>query len=114
MGKKRVVSVSVLPGEPPSSAGRVCIHLFVPDPAGPFVEPHALHPVVRDGEVVKQQLEAKPTRGRLACDPRRTVVPVIRGGITTVTHRTDSPGAVTCPKCLASNDYQKMTTNQQS
>lgn len=102
---KRIVNMNVLPGEPVDGTGRVCIHLFVRDERGSFVEPHVLHPVIKDGEIVKRELEAKPTRGRLACDPKRGVAPVKRGGVITVTPRTDSPGAVTCPKCMASKEY---------
>lgn len=105
---KLTINMSVLPGEPLDGTGRICIHLFVKDDRGPFIEPHVLHPVVRDSKVVKQQLEAKPTRGRLACNPKRTVAPVTRNGVTTVTPRSDSPRAVTCPKCIASDDYKKM------
>lgn len=105
---KCVVNMPVLPGEPTDGSGRVCIHLFVPDERGPFVEPHALHPVVQDGEEVKQQLEARPTRGRLACDPKRRVAPVKKGNVVTVTPRTDDPRAVSCPKCKASDDYKRM------
>lgn len=104
---RRVVSSKVLPGEPVDGTGRVCIHLFVPDARGPFVEPHALHPVVRNGEVAKQELEARPTRGRLACDPRRGVALVVRGGVTYVTHRTDDARAVTCAKCRGTADYMR-------
>ena len=102
---KRVVGMNVLPGEPLDGSGRVCIHLFVHDECGPFVEPHALHPVFKDGEVVKQQLVAKPTRGRLACNQKRTVAPVTRDGVTTITPRTDDPRAVTCLRCCSSAEY---------
>ncbi len=47
------------------------------------------------------------TRGRLACDPKRNVAPVVRKGVTTVTMRTEDPRAVTCPRCMASSDYLK-------
>lgn len=97
--------MNVVRGEPLDGSGRVCIHLFIQDLRGPFIEPHVLHPVIRDGEIVKQELEARPTRGRLACDPKRTVAPVTRGGITTITPRTDDPRAVTCPRCIASVEY---------
>lgn len=106
---KRTVSINVLPGEPLDGSGRVCIHLFVKDEAGPFVEPHALHPVIEDGVVVKGRLEAKPTRGRLACDARRDASPTKHGNVTVVTPRTDDPRAVTCVKCKASADYAAMT-----
>ena|SRR5437016_8842170 len=104
----RQVNMKVCPGEPTDGSGRVCIHLFVPDESGSFVEPHTLHPVLKDGEVVKQKVCAKPTRGRLACDPKRTVAPVTRGNVTAVTMRTDDPRAATCPRCLASEDYTAM------
>lgn len=105
---KHQVNVRVLPGEPTDGTGRVCIHLFVHDERGPFVEPHVLHPVFKNGVLVKQQVMAVPTRGRLACDPKRTVAPVTRGGVTTVTPRTDDPRAATCPRCLASKEYAEM------
>ena len=113
MDKRRAVNVRVLPGEPLDGTGRVCIHLFVPDESGPFVEPHVLHPVFKDGQPVKQQVQAKPTRGRLACDPKRTVAPITRGNVTTITQRTDDPRAVTCPRCMASREYAAMMEKYQ-
>lgn len=108
MLSRRIVNVSVLQGQPRDGSGRVCIHLFVQDPKGPFIEPHVLHPVIgADGQEVKQQCTARPTRGRLACDLRRKVAPVKRGQVTTVTLRTEDPRVVTCPKCLASEYYAK-------
>jgi hypothetical protein len=112
---RRVADLSVLPGEPLDGSGRVCVHLFVRDEAGPFVEPHVLRQKVDEsGEPVKGQLVASPTRGRLACDPRRQVAPVARGQdgkgrlLTKVTMRTDDPRAVSCPRCKASRDYADM------
>lgn len=108
----RVIKVGVVPGEPTDGSGRVCIHLFEPSEAGVFVEPHALHPVVKDGAPVKGQVEARATRGRLACDHARSAEPVTRSvrgkTVVTVTPRTDDYRAVTCPKCIAS-DYYKAT-----
>ena len=104
----RIVNIRVLRGEPTDGTGKVCIHLFVKDDAGIFVEPHALHPVYKDGEPVKQQVEAKSTRGKLACDPKRDPAPVTRGGVTTITPRTDDPQAVTCPACMASVEYAQI------
>ncbi len=102
----RVVSVNVLPGEPTDGTGRVCVHLFIQDEAGSFIEPHALHPAVgEDGAPVKGKYEARPTRGRLACNRRRDPSPVTRGKVTTVTPRTDDPRAVSCTKCKASPEY---------
>jgi hypothetical protein len=104
---KRIVNMKVLPGEPLDGAGRVCIHFLVQDTAGPFVEPHVLHPVVEGGTVVKRKLQAKPTRCRLACDAKRLVAPVTRNGVTTETSRTDDPRAVTCPKCITTEEYKE-------
>lgn len=108
---KKIVDVSVLPGQPLDGTGKVCIHLFVQDNRGPFIEPHVLHSVEKKGELV-----AKPTRGRLACNFKRTVAPVTHGGIITVTMRTTEPEAVTCPKCKASKEYLALTklTKQQT
>lgn len=105
--QRRIIDLKVLPGEPTDGTGRVCIHLFVQDAAGPFVEPHALHPVFEDGVQVKQRCATHPTRGRLACDPRRDARPVTRGNVTTVTQLTDDPQAATCPKCKASRHYRE-------
>ena len=105
---KRIINMNVIPGQPVDGSGQVCIHLFLQDERGPFVEPHALHPVVRDGEVVKQEVQAKPTRGRLACSKTRLAAPVTRNGVTTLTPRTDDPRAVTCPKCKATDEYTEM------
>ena len=101
--KKRVISLKVLPGEPVDGTGRICIHLFVPDERGPFVETHCLY--VDD----ERKIGAKLTRGRLACDPKRTVSLKPVNGVTTVTLRSDDPRAVTCPKCIASAEYIRKT-----
>ena len=106
--KKRIIDLKVIPGEPLDGTGRICIHLFVQDESGSFVEPHAVRPIFRDGVQVKQEVDCRPTRGRLACDPKRSLAPVTCGSVTTVTSRTDDPRAVTCPKCIASKDYVKM------
>ena len=111
MSNKRIVSVKVLPGEPVDGSGRVCIHLFVQDERGSFVEPSALHPVIDNGVVVKQKVTARHTRGRLACDKKRNPAPTTHEGVTSVTSRTDDPRAVTCLKCIASVDYADMSNN---
>ena len=105
---RRIVNVSVIPGELLDGSGRVCIHLFIQDEQGPFVEMHVLHPVYEDGKRVKQRLEVKPTRGRLVCSLTRTVAPITRGGVTKVTLRTDDPRAVTCLKCLATKECKEI------
>jgi len=103
---RRVVNIKILPGEPADGTGIVCIHLFVEDERGPFIEPCVLHiqDIEVDGQVTKRPVPG-PTRGRLACDPNRTVAPVTHKGVTTVTMRTGDPRAVTCPKCRASKYY---------
>lgn len=100
---KRGISVSVLPGEPTDGGGRVCIHLFVQDEAGPMVEPHALHPPTKDSG---GQLVGAPTRGRLACGK----VPLTKQqeNLFRVTIRTDDPRATTCPACKSSDIYKLM------
>lgn len=105
--------MNVLPGEPLDGSGRICIHLFVQDEKALFIEPHALHPVIgEDGNPIKQQVQALPTHGRLACNPKRNPAVSTRDGVTIVTPRTDDPRAVTCPKCIASADYARMMDAQ--
>lgn len=111
MSTKRKLNVKVLPGEPLDGTGRVCIHLVVPYERGPFVQNHMLY--LEEGQDEEgrrtRQLVHKPTRCRLACNPERNPKPHTRNGITTITMHTDDTRAVTCPKCLASEDYSRMT-----
>ena len=107
--KQRAIGLKVLSGEPTDGGGRVCIHLFIQDERGPFVEPHALRPALDEhGMPIKQRLVSGPARGRLACDPKRSPAPVTRKGVIDVTPRTDDPRAVTCLKCEASKEYLEM------
>lgn len=100
------VGIKVLPGEPTDGSGKVCIHLFVHDERGLIVEPNVLHPVTgKDGLPIKQQVCARPTRGRLACNPKKLVAPVVKNGVSHITLRTDAAEAVTCPKCKKSKEY---------
>lgn len=106
---KRVLNFSVLPDQPTDGSGKLCIHLFIKDDKGSFVEPHVLHQVLdSEGNPVKGQLEAKPTRGRLACS--RKLVPNVtpRNSIVTITMRSDDPRATTCPKCLTTNEHKTL------
>ena len=113
MTKRRVIGMSVLPGQPTDGSGVVCIHLFVPDERGPFVEPHVIQVDKVAADSGRPVLVAGPKRGRLACNPKSLVAAVERRGVTTITMRTDDPRAVTCPKCIASTFYtdimQKLT-----
>lgn len=112
--QKRVVAIKVIPGEPTDGSGRICIHLFVQHRDGAFTEPHCIHPVFENGVQVKQQVTCGPARGRLACNHKYDPAPVVRNGVITVTHRTDDPNAVTCPKCRASKDYADLMSKIES
>lgn len=106
--------MSVLPGEPTDGSGRICVHLFVRDETARFTEPHVLHPALNENsEPVKGKLVARPTKGRLACDRNRDFRPHTLKGVTTVTSRTESTEAVTCPKCKLSREYQELTSKEQ-
>lgn len=105
MKPKRVINMRVLPGQPLDGSGQVCIHLFVKDDHGSFVEP-CVTCMVEDEEG-RPRLSVRPSRGRLACDPKRSVASITRDGVTTITHRSDDPRAVTCPKCKASEAYRQ-------
>ena len=107
--KRRNVNVKLLANEPTDGTGRVCIHLVVKDEVnGTFVEPHVLHPVFdAEGNQVKQKLEARPTRVRLACTDKPATTKLI-GNVHHVTFRSDDPRGVTCPKCMASTVYAEM------
>lgn len=109
--KRRVISISVIPGDPLDGTGRVCIHLFVRDEKGLIVEPHVLHQVTDSEGKPTRELTAKPTRGRLACDRKLTVKPIVKKGVTRVVHRSDDPRAVSCPACKESKEYQSMMDN---
>lgn len=109
--KRRVISMSVVPGDPTDGTGRICIHLFIRDPKGLFIEPHVLHQELDEKGSPTGRLISKPTRGRLACDRKKTVRPVTKNGVTTITHRTDDPRAVTCPACIASEFYKYMSSS---
>ena len=101
--------MSVLPGQPTDGSGKVCIHLFVQDTKGLFTEPSAVKPVYdSNGVQIKQKVVCLPTLGRLACNAKKIPAPVVKNNIIHVTSRTDDPRAVTCPKCIASEDYKVM------
>lgn len=105
--QKRIINVNVLPGESTDGTGRVCIHLFVRDENGMFTLPCVINPVMEDGIAQKGKVVAKPTRGRLACDPKRSPLPTTRNGATVITPHSDDPRAVTCYKCKATQEYKK-------
>lgn len=99
---KRVVSVSLLSGEPTDGSGRICVHFFVLDEAGKFTEPSVMRTTERGVEI-------KPGRGRLACDPDKNPATRKVGNVFYVTHRTTAAGAVNCPKCLKTPEHVRAT-----
>lgn len=112
---KRIINLSVLPGEPTDGTGKMCIHLFVRDNQGSFTEPCVLQMKVdklhllQTGET-REELISGPARGRIACNPM--LIPSgkpDRKGVVNVTMRSDDPRAVTCPKCMASRDYIELS-----
>jgi hypothetical protein len=106
--QRRVIESKVLPGQPLTGLGIVCCHFFMPDANGVIIEPNGLSPALDEqGEPIRGKIQAGPMRGRLACNPRRRVAPIIRNGVTTVTRRSDDPRAVTCLKCKATKEYQE-------
>ncbi len=108
--RRRIVDLKVLPGEPLNGAGRVCIHLFVPDGTGPITERHVtqLRDIPQEDGSSAIRLTVAPSKGHLACDRKRSVAPVERRGVVTVTMRTIEPYAVTCPACRASVEYERL------
>ena len=94
----RKVQIPVLPD------GRVRIHFFVRDEAGPAKTPAT---VVLAGQY--GPLAVGGTRGFLACRPASDRVLAWRGpdGIIRVPHHSDDPRAATCPECLKSEAYRE-------
>jgi hypothetical protein len=95
------VVLTVLPGEPTDGTGRVRIHHFVRDGAGPVrlparVEPTPAGPLRLGGGV-----------GKIACRPALADVDRVAGGVARPVLFSDDPRAVTCPECRATEDYQK-------
>lgn len=80
-------------------SGRVCIHWFARDKAGPIAEPNR-EPAV--------PAWAKGTAGRIACQPKRTsLLPESdQNGNGIACMHTDDPRAATCPECLATAEYK--------
>ena len=108
--KKLVIEMKVLPGEPTDGGGRICIHLVVVDEKrGPFVESCVVHPAKdADGKVIPSKFVFRPTRCRVACDPRKVPQTKPRNGVVMMLMRTNDSRAVTCPKCKESPEYKLM------
>jgi hypothetical protein len=87
----------------PDKSGRILIHYFVHDPAGPAETPTgvtmtALGPLKLGG-----------ARGRIACQPKlESVTPQVRAGVTYPIPHSDDPRAVTCPACKETEEYKRV------
>lgn len=74
-------------------SGRVCIHMFVRDEAGPCVNPSSK--------------QGQGAIGYIACNKQQnSVTPQMRNGETLVCTFSDDARAVTCPGCVASDEYR--------
>lgn len=83
--------------------GRVRIHFFARDDAGPVTTPSAVVPTSMG------LISLGGAKGFIACEPRRqSVSPELGPGnrVTPCCH-TDEPRAVTCPECLETETYKK-------
>lgn len=95
----RIINVKQLA----DGTGRVCIHWFRLDPAGPITTPVG---AIMAGQFGPMKMGGE--RGWIACHPEQTsVLPVERGGETLICTRSDDPRAVTCPACIATVEYQE-------
>ncbi len=94
----RRVQIPVLPD------GRVRIHFFVRDDAGPARTPAGVLGMTPLGPITAGGLV-----GHFACQPKNDNVLARRGqdGIIRVLPHSDEPRAATCPECLASAAYKE-------
>lgn len=105
--KKRTINIPILKGQPTDGSGIICIHLLVRDPNGPFTENKVYHQAPnQESNTRRKKLIRKPTKCRIACDPKKLVVPIIKNGVTFLTFRSEDPRATTCTKCKKSKDFE--------
>jgi hypothetical protein len=96
----RQVNIRLLPG----GSGKVRIHLFVHDEAGPASTPGGVVAVVP----VFGPLLLEPSRGRIACQASlKDVTPRVKNGIIHPVVHSNEARAVTCPECMATDDYRQ-------
>jgi hypothetical protein len=93
--------LGVLPGQPTDGTGRLRIHYFARDPAGPLrlpvrVEPTPVGPLRLGGAC-----------GRIACRPALAALSRPEGGVTREVLYSDDVRGVTCPDCQGTDDYRK-------
>lgn len=104
----RTVELRVLPD------GRVRIHWFMFDQAGPVSLPHG---TTKSGVAMGGSLPDENgdycSRGRIVCQPQRTSILPEKGrrGITRPVVHSDDPRAVTCPECQATEEWKAAMAN---
>jgi hypothetical protein len=95
MSKQRV-NVKLLPDK----SGRVMIHWFMWDEAGPIELTQAPVMTANGPMVVGGNVVTGETKGRIACNPAlKDLIPRAVGGIGQLCVHSDDPRAVTCPDC---------------
>ncbi len=84
-------------------SGRVCIHYFVRDPAGP-IETKTIPIMTGRGPVA-----LGGAKGYIACNKAATsIAPQIKQGMIHPFCHTDDARAATCPECKKSGAYKTM------
>jgi hypothetical protein len=96
----RVVEMRVLPG------GKVRIHWFERALDGPATTPSGMT------TGAEGRLQVGPVRGRIACMPTQAnVAPQTKGGVIRLVCHSDEPRAVTCPECMATENFKTALAN---
>lgn len=87
----------------PDNSGRVRIHWFVRDPAGPIITSG------RRAVTAKGPITLGGARGYIACQPdRKDVRPTAVRGILEMFFHSDDFRAATCPECLGTQEYAEV------
>lgn len=99
--------IVVLRTLPPDENGnrRVRICYFVKDEKGPIKIPNARLPKPKEGKHMPFRVPG--CAGYIACQPKRSSTnPIQKGGETHLCTRSDDPRAVTCPECMATDEFK--------
>lgn len=97
------VEVKILPG------GKSRIHWFIRDPAGPIRTRGKRHRLPKGPAVA-----LGGACGKIACQPAlASVAPQMQGGVIRVLKHSDDFRAVTCPECIASEEYQRLKAQEE-
>ena len=92
----RVVEIKVLPND----RSRVRIHYFARHDAGPIRQPGQTQ------QTPLGQVKLGYGVGHIACMPqRKDILPKVEGGVTKIVPHSDDPRAVTCPECMATDEF---------